>query len=125
MGWCSGTEIFDRIAKIVIENPQMNNRKELLVTLIDALEENDWDCQSESEYIEHPLVRSAFIEIDPDWQEYFDDIDAEKERTEEEIEQAVKLKENTEKEELYRLADKYGAQLSFHEALLTGEMKKY
>lgn len=68
MGWCSGTEIFDTIVGALVDNKPVD-KKEVIKELITALENADWDCQCDSEYIQHPLVKEAFIELDPDWEE--------------------------------------------------------
>lgn len=68
MGWCSGTSIFDGIAEFVIENGiDEQDSVNLLVRLIDALENEDWDCQQDSHYYNNPIVQKAFEALHPDW----------------------------------------------------------
>lgn len=68
MGWCSGTDIFDRIAEKVLgsELPE-KSQLEIIDTLVDALEDGDWDCQSDSDYFEHPIVQRVMREKHADW----------------------------------------------------------
>lgn len=66
MGWCSGTEIFDQIAKIVLSDEPLD-KKATLKAVINSLENGDWDCQTDSEYFEHPLVQEIFREMHPRW----------------------------------------------------------
>jgi hypothetical protein len=70
MGWCSGTEIFDPVAKYII-NSEMpaQSKRDLLKVLINALEDHDWDCQQDSGYYNFPIVERAFLELHPDWRE--------------------------------------------------------
>lgn len=66
MGWCSGTELFDKCVKAVLGETPVD-KKQLVKDLIDAFEDMDWDCQSESDYIDHPIVNAAMRELHPDW----------------------------------------------------------
>ncbi len=66
MGWCSGTEIFDAVAKVLLDDKPVD-KKATLIAVIDALEDGDWDCQSESEFWEHPIVREIMQERHPSW----------------------------------------------------------
>ena len=72
MGWCSGTDIFDEVVGALLD--EKLDKKEIIKSLIEALEDRDWDTQDESRYIDIPIVQQAFIELDPDWKEYFDEI---------------------------------------------------
>lgn len=66
MGWCSGTEIFDGLAKDIIqENEERTIR--LLESIIIALENHDWDCQFDSGMIDNHLVQQAFKKVHPHW----------------------------------------------------------
>lgn len=68
MGWCSGTVIFDTVVEAIL-NPEVD-KKETIKYLINALEDMDWDCQPDSDYWEHPLVKECFIETGKgDWYE--------------------------------------------------------
>lgn len=68
MGWCSGTEIFDKVLKEVINTDLPAENKDRIVrVLIDALEDGDWDCQADSRYYKHPIVQHAMRDLHPDW----------------------------------------------------------
>ena len=67
MGWCSATVIFDAVAGALIEDQEKLDKKKILNTVISALEDGDWDCQMDSDYWDHPLVREVFKERDPQW----------------------------------------------------------
>jgi hypothetical protein len=68
MGWCSGTDIFDAVAREVLKRrAKPVSAERLLTVLAEALEDGDWDCQNESEYWEHPVVRKVFQNMHPDW----------------------------------------------------------
>lgn len=69
MGWCgSPTRVFDAVAKFVLETSEDDAKKtEVLRTLAVALEEEDWDCQFDSDYANHPLVDAIFRELHPTW----------------------------------------------------------
>lgn len=70
MGWCSGTDIFDRMAKKILESDLPEAAQySLLYELIDALEDSDWDCQDDSAYSKHPLVDRALRSLHPHWYE--------------------------------------------------------
>lgn len=66
MGWCSATRIFDPIVGALLNDKPVDKRA-LIKMMASELEDMDWDCQSESEYWEHPMVRSIFREMHPDW----------------------------------------------------------
>ena len=66
MGWCSGTRIFDAVCEgLLAEQPK--DKKEALRELIVALEDGDWDCQSESKFWDNPLVQEVMRELHPRW----------------------------------------------------------
>lgn len=65
MGWCSATPIFDAICEAILN--EKADKKELLKITIEALQDGDWDCERDSKYIDHPLVREAFTDLDPDF----------------------------------------------------------
>ena len=68
MGWCGGTEIFDKlVGKILDIKADDDTKINLIRILVVALEDQDWDCQSDSDYYDNPLVYFAFTEIHPDW----------------------------------------------------------
>ncbi len=74
MGWCSGTRIFDDIVEALLY-PENVEPKEILKRLITTLWEADWDCEFDSSYITHPLVKEVFIELDPDLERHYEEIE--------------------------------------------------
>lgn len=66
MGWCSGTEIFDTVAGAILSDEPID-KKEILMVVAEALRSMDWDCESDSEYWDHPVVREIFMELEPEW----------------------------------------------------------
>jgi hypothetical protein len=57
MGWCSGTEIFDNVADIVLPMPISKGQKLLILgELKTVMEDHDWDCQSDSDYYSDPAI---------------------------------------------------------------------
>lgn len=68
MGWCSATDIFDAVAEFVLstDKPEQD-QVDVLKVLADALEDQDWDCQDDSDYREHPIVKRVMRELHPDW----------------------------------------------------------
>lgn len=66
MGWCSATEIFDKVASVILSDEPIDKKRALL-TVIEALQDNDWDCEMDSDYWDHPLVREIFMELEPEW----------------------------------------------------------
>jgi hypothetical protein len=69
MGWCSATPIFDKVAHFVLKTDAPDDEKyEVLYVLADALENEDWDCQSDSDFFEHAIVQRIFKELHPDWE---------------------------------------------------------
>lgn len=77
MGWCSGTHVFDSILDTLLNDDKID-KETIIKTLINSFEDADWDCQSDSEYYDHPLVKKCFEEIHPSWFE--DDYDDEYEQ---------------------------------------------
>ena len=68
MGWCSGTVVFDSIIEALLDSKV--DKKETIKYLINVLEDMDWDCQTDSDYWEHPLIKECFIELGrSDWYE--------------------------------------------------------
>lgn len=70
MGWCSATDIFDSMAyHVIVESAVAEDSKyQILLTLAKSLEEDDWDCQSDSVWYDDPLVQKVFKELHPDWE---------------------------------------------------------
>ena len=50
-------------AKILVDE----EFKEIVTILIEALQDHDWDCEQDSDYWDHPLVREAFKKLHPGW----------------------------------------------------------
>jgi len=61
MGWCSATEIFDDVAEVVIDNAAIpeEQRIAVLAKLYTALTDEDWDCQNDSKFYDHPIFIAA------------------------------------------------------------------
>lgn len=61
MGFCSATRIFDDVMKVVHEELELSDGQEytLIYTLMKSLEDMDWDCQWDSDYIDDPVVVRA------------------------------------------------------------------
>lgn len=70
MGWCSGTDIFDKVAEKLIDMklPE-EQQEEILTVLIDEMENHDWDCQSDSAYYGTPLMDKILKKLHPHWYE--------------------------------------------------------
>lgn len=68
MGWCSATDIFDRVAQFVLKTNHTDDEKyEILYALAEELERHDWDCQGDSDYFDEPIVRRVFKALGHDW----------------------------------------------------------
>lgn len=61
MGWCSGTKIFDDVVKACREQLKLSDDQEytLLLALAQSLEDMDWDCQFDSDYVDDPVVEKV------------------------------------------------------------------
>ena len=59
MGWCSATYLFDNIVGALLGKDKIDT-KEVIKNLINTLEEGDWDCQQDSDYYDHPVVKEIF-----------------------------------------------------------------
>jgi hypothetical protein len=68
MGWCSGTEIFDEVAEIVLQDGEVD-KEAVLLALINVMRSHDWDCEGDSEYFDHPVVDKIFRKLEPEWYE--------------------------------------------------------
>lgn len=66
MGWASAVEIFDVVAGALLDKKEVD-KKSVLKTLIETLEDGDWDTQEDSEYYNHPVVREVMEELHPEW----------------------------------------------------------
>jgi hypothetical protein len=69
MGFCSGTDIFDPVVGWILENLK-DEALQLgaIRVLIIALEDHDWDCQDDSRWSNHPVVRRVMRELHPNWE---------------------------------------------------------
>lgn len=68
MGWCSGTDVFDHMMFVIKKTDITDEQRQCLIQcLIVALQNQDWDCESDSDYWRDPLVRKAFKEVCPKW----------------------------------------------------------
>lgn len=68
MGFGSGLDIFDPVAKTILESSiEPEIKVKLLKSLIDSLEDHDWDTQEDSRYYKHPLIQQALAELHPQW----------------------------------------------------------
>lgn len=66
MGWCSATRIFDSVAGVLLDDG-VKDTEEVLTQLIAVLEDGDWDCQTDSQYYEHPIVQEIMKDLHPRW----------------------------------------------------------
>lgn len=71
MGWNSANQIFDPVCDLVVSMVEGNSLSEdqatsLLSTLIDKLQDGDWDTEDESleNYLNYAYVVNAFAERD-------------------------------------------------------------
>lgn len=70
MGWCSGTEVFDKVVAYILKSTLTTADKAGLIRILtEALENHDWDCQDDSIYANNPLVSKVMAELHPDWDE--------------------------------------------------------
>lgn len=67
MGWCSGTDVFDPVVSAIVQSEASRATKiALIVALIQALENEDWDCQDHSIHWHQDEVIEAFRITDPE-----------------------------------------------------------
>lgn len=69
MGWCSATEHFDVVAEIVLDKDSGISEGaavEILEALYLSLRGQDWDCQYDSEFCDHPIVQAIFEQDEED-----------------------------------------------------------
>ena len=67
MGFCSGTEIFDDVARHIIDTDWSEQQQsDVLIVLIVALDNHDWDCHQDSAYYDHPIIQKAMKAVHPD-----------------------------------------------------------
>lgn len=80
MGWCSGTGIFDDIMEAILNGSHedfYSYQKNIVEALTKAMWRHDWDCEPDSDYLFHPLVKEVFIELDSRWEDYFKEMEDE------------------------------------------------
>ena len=65
MGWCSGTIVFDAVCDALLSDNK--DTEYAIKALIEALHDGDWDCEPDSEYFEHPVVKKCFIDMGYDY----------------------------------------------------------
>jgi hypothetical protein len=58
MGWCGRTEIFDCVAKHMLNISEINDldHSYILEDLLQVLYDKDWDNVGESDYWDHPVI---------------------------------------------------------------------
>lgn len=67
MGWASAGQIFDPVAKALVElNAPDDMKRRVLGDLIGALQDGDWDTEDESldQFKDDPAIRAAFRDHD-------------------------------------------------------------
>jgi hypothetical protein len=73
MGWCSGSEVMDRIIKAMKKEVKDSKlRYKLYLAFIDALEDRDWDCQEEC-LGQDEAFDKALYKLHPSWEFKKDD----------------------------------------------------
>lgn len=66
MGFSSGVVIFDSVCDVVL-NQEVLDKKQIIKTLSKVLFEQDWDTETDSKYLNHPLIKEIFLELYPDY----------------------------------------------------------
>ena len=68
MGFCSGTEIFDPVVKAVLSESAVSDsaKERIIKALIEALRNHDWDCESDSDFWDDPIIRRIWRELEPE-----------------------------------------------------------
>lgn len=68
MGWSTGYLVFDHVVNSFIEDNLSRKEKiKILVALIEALEDQDWDTQFDSKYWNNAIVVAAWQMVHPEW----------------------------------------------------------
>jgi predicted RNA methylase len=66
MGWSSGTEIFDvAVCELLKTKCTTEEKKKVIKALIKVMWDHDWDCEYDSNFIDVPLVRQVFKDLNP------------------------------------------------------------
>lgn len=67
MGWSGGTEVFDGVVGVLLNEPIPDESKlGIMNALVRALNDQDWDTHNESLYWETDLVEELFRELYPE-----------------------------------------------------------
>lgn len=75
MGWCSGTSVFDDVAKEILNSSlTVEDQEFVLSVLANALEDHDWDCQQDSRFWGKEPVQAVFRLLHPNWFKEEDDL---------------------------------------------------
>lgn len=64
MGWCSGTELFDKVIDAI---PEEARTVALFEKIITAFEDRGWDCEMESNYVSNTNFLRAIHTLHPEW----------------------------------------------------------
>lgn len=68
MGWASGTGLFEEIWFVVRQYLTPMERVSVCASIIDTLEDRDWDTQDEVIRDDWPEVKAALKLLHPDWE---------------------------------------------------------
>ncbi len=62
MGWASGCHVFDSLAEAILDCDFSDAQKQYLIEkIICALQDNDWDTETEISYLDNKIVRNAYV----------------------------------------------------------------
>lgn len=76
MGWCSGTYVFDVVVEdILAADIQESDKVKIISNLIRVLEYMDWDCQTDSDFFDNPVVKKAFIATNKRWELHYKEME--------------------------------------------------
>jgi hypothetical protein len=76
MGWCSGTEIFDKVLSTTLEYVPEDKKRDVIWAIAESLWDGDWDCESDSEfyYLLLPLMHEAGMVDDEEYRYQLENI---------------------------------------------------
>lgn len=74
MAWISGLDIFDKVIGSVLDRTN-NDLKAVIKALIKEFENHGCDIIQSSDYFDNPLVREAYTELHPGWNDYVEEED--------------------------------------------------
>ena len=66
MGWCSATEIFDKVLSEIDHEVNDEVFSKVAMILGSALQNQDWDCESDSDYWEDERLKKVWSELCPE-----------------------------------------------------------